>query len=464
MSKFNTFRNIFNRNLKSGKTPLTKLADDVPMDGFKGRMMLQRIDKFGDVVERREVSNELTNLSKSTFIRLLAQSASPWRGAINPDDYKIDRIRFGNAQKAKYSTVVDLVTRIKEIQAIGLSSEQKALHYYDINGASSRPGAPVSIVPVETLSDAELIAAYNRGNKNTAINGSSFSFQILRSASTQGINNDSAQPTRIYNPNFGTTGDALPFSHGTLKVDLVNSLGQVIERIVFGQSQYVRSITGNLPTAIYVKVGNEPGISTPNNIAFQTGTFQGNPALPNYTPDLFDIAGDWKKRLVAPASTFTKLFFDFDKDQNDNWGGWKILIDEINPNSPGYTAIHPKFEVGRYNVINSIVPRKGTNKDQGITTLNRYNISTQDFYSIGANKNYKLDGQGIFVDDWSIDFSIFMPTDEGNADGTVKYTEAFLQSKNNDIFSMIQLPVPQQFNKTVEDSYLITWSISAPLS
>lgn len=463
MSKFNVFKDIFTRHLRNEKTPLSKLATDV-IPNFKGRVFIRRVDRFGNIGKPTEISNELTNLSKSTFIRLLAQSASPWRGNINPDDYKIDRIRFGNAQKAKTSTIVDLVTRIQEYQVLGLSSTQKSLHYYDLSEASSRPGAPVDIIPVETLTDAQLLAAYVRGNKSAALTGSSFSFQILRSSSTQGINNANAQPTRIYNPGFGTTGDARPFSHGTLKVDLINSLGQIVERIIWGQPQYIRSVEGNLPTAIYVKVGNEPGITTPNDIAFQTGTFQGDPAQANYTPDLFDLSGNWKKRLVAPASTFTKLFFDFDKDQNDNWGGWKILIDEINPNAPGYTAIHPKFEVGRYNIINSVVPRKGTNKDQGITTLNRYNISTQDFYSIGANKSFKLDGQSSFVDDWNCDFSVFMPTDDGNADGTVKYTEAFLQSKNNDVFSMIQLPPSQQFSKSNEDSYLITWSISVPLS
>ena len=464
MSKFRSFSHFFNKHLRNGKTPLSKLAADVVPDGFKGRMFLRRVDKHGNIGKPVEISNELTNLSKSTFIRLLAQSASPWRGNIDPANYAIDRMRFGNAQKAKYSAVVDLVTRIEEYQALGLSSTQKALHYYDITEASSRPGAPVSIAPVNTLTDAELLSAYSRGNKNTARTGSSFSFQILRSASIQGINNANSQPTRIYNPGFGTTGDARPFSHGTLKVDLINSLGQIVERIVWGQSQYIRSVEGNFPTVIYVKVGNEPGITTPNNIAFVSGTFQGDPAQANYDPNLFDVSGNWKKRIVAPDSTFTKLFFDFDKDQNNNWGGWKILIDEINPTVPGYTAIHPKFEVGKFNIINSVVPRKGTNKDQGITTLNRYNISTQDYYSIGANKNFKLDGKDAFVDDWSIDFSVFMPTDDGNADGTVKYTEAFLQSKNDDIFSMIQLPESQQFSKSDEDSFLITWSISAPLS
>jgi len=463
MSKFNVFRDIFTRHLRSNKTPLSKLAADV-IPAFRGRVFIRRVDRFGALGKPVEISNELTNLSKSTFIRLLAQSASPWRGNVNPADYAIDRMRFGNAQKAKYTAVVDLVTRMEEYQALGLSSTQKALHYYDISEASSRPGAPVDIIPVETLTDAQLLSAYNRGNKNTARIGSSFSFQILRSASIQGINNANAQPTRIYNPGYGTTGDARPFSHGTLKVDLINSLGQIVERIVWGQPQYIRSVEGNLPTHIYVKVGNEPGITTPNNIAFQSGTYQGDPAQANYDPNLFDLSGNWKKRLVAPDSTFTKLFFDFDKDQNDNWGGWKILIDEINPNAPGYTAIHPKFEVGKYNIINSVVPRKGTNKDQGISTLNRYNISTQDFYQIGGNKSYKLDGQSSFVDDRSIDFSIFMPTDDGNADGVVKYTEAFLQCKNDDVFSMIQLPVAQQFSKSNEDSYLITWSISVPLS
>lgn len=463
MSKFKHFQNIFTKHLRNKNTPLSKLAEDV-IPGFQGRVFIRRVDKFGDVGKPVEISNELTNLSKSTFIRLLAQSASPWRGNIDPADYAIDRMRFGNAQKAKYSTVVDLVTRSIDYDVLGLGSTQKALHYYDITEASSRPGAPVDIVPVETLTDSQLLTAYARGNKNTARLGSSFSFQILRSASIQGINNGNGDPTRIYTTGFGTTGDARPFSHGTFKVDLINSLGQIIERIVWSQPQYIRSVEGNLPTYIYVKVGSEPGITTPNDVAFATGTFQGDPSQANFDPNLFDLSGNWKKRAVAPDSTFTKLFFDFDQDQNNNWGGWKVLIDEINPNSPGYTAIHPKFEVGKYNVINSVVPRKGTNKDQGVTTLNRYNISTQDYYSIGANKAFKLDGQSSFVDDRSVDFSIFMPTDDGNADGIVKYTEAFLQSKNNDIFSMIQLPVAQQFSKSNEDSYLITWSISVPLS
>ena len=436
---FKLFKKIWNKHYQSGDTSLLKLVDDI--GGFRGTLSIKKVDKNMNIISERIVQNELTNLSKTNIIRLLSQGQSPWIGAIDTNQLKISKIRFGDA----ISSLVPVVSLPAE----------KTIHYYDINEASSRPSSR----------DYSTI-----GNKATSKTPNLP--VILRTSSVDGgIGTNITKTTRVYTLGVGTTTPSRPPSHGTFAVDVYGpGIQGHKERLIFNQSQYIRSTTGNLVTTKYIStaltaIASPPEYAGKFGVTFPFATNATPVVNANTEPDLAGLTGTYYK-IISVTGTKTTLFFDFSKDINGNWNGWKVNLDEWD--SEQISNIKPKFEIGKYNIINSVVPRTGVNADAGTTAIARYGSSTVDYYAIGGGINYKLDSEAIFIDDYSVDFSIFMGRTDGNGANIiatpVKYTEVFLCCENDDIFSMISLPLNEQFEKSDEDGFYITWTIRAPLS
>jgi hypothetical protein len=101
----NLFQKIWNSNFKKGNESLNKMSED--LGGLKGEFSWIKYTN-GVPVERKTINNTITNLSKTTMIRLLAQGAnSPYKGnmPLNAADYAISKIRFGNTPYSSYFSV-----------------------------------------------------------------------------------------------------------------------------------------------------------------------------------------------------------------------------------------------------------------------------------------------------------------------------------------------------------------------
>ena len=257
----NLFKKIWSKNFLKAKEPLDKFSEDI--GGLKGEFSWIKY-RNGQKVDTFTHHNEITSISKSTVIRLLAQGSSSWRGTIDPTQYKISRMRFGNAPYThnSFSYNTDL-----------------NLYYYDLNESVNRPNLTN---PVSGYSPAG--GRFFIGNP-TAPAGSTGPIlsnslsnvvkTINRTTEYTSWTNDKIVPISIIDDNFnsGVVFDQeSPPSHRTLLVEFLNSGGTVIASLNFN-TVYSRDTDGNNPVIV---TGNNYLNNTPANhklyYSYPTGT------------------------------------------------------------------------------------------------------------------------------------------------------------------------------------------------
>ena len=406
----NLFRKIWNKNFLKGKEPLDKFSEDI--GGLHGYFSYIKYEN-GVKIDSFTQHNEITNLSKSTVIRLLAQGTSSWRGTIDPTQYKISRIRFGNAPYTNnnFNYNADL-----------------PLHYYDLNESVFRPNL---------TSSSEFSPAggrYTIGTVGVPVGSigqissdslSSVTKTIARSTYGSTWDVDRTIPIAITSNNFPNVVFDVdrPPSHKTLLIEFLDVSNNVLASLNFN-TIYSRDPNGANPV---VNAGN------------------------NY---LSSNSLNHKIYYVYPTATETK-------------GYWIMQFTLGNGPISNIVNIRISFKVGQYNIINSIVPKTGYNFGSG-TASERFPLSSGiDYYST-ISPVYNNSITGSFIDDYSATFSITMSQNEGNGSSGLKvnYTEAFLFNSRDDLFSIIRFPypsltTPKGFEKNSTLSYLISWTIKS---
>ena len=407
------FKKIWNRNFVKGKESLDKMSED--LGGLQGEFSWNRIEN-GVITDTRTFHNDITQLSKSTVIRLLAQGTSAYKGTIDPTEFAISRMRFGNAPFAGTPNLN--------------STDYKTLAYYDDNEKSSRANltsytsginpyasaggnADGIAIPAESgsskekiynISEASLITPTANGTFTIFIDGANFDNDMLAKR---------------------------PPSHKTFKIEVYsNNLATTSLFTVDFTGIYTRSSDGNTGTVTL------------------TGGTGSN--------------GDWI------SSAQTKLFWSASSNKWQlliKWGADSLKVSTIQ-------AVKVTFKVGEYNIINSVVPKTGVNTGSGSASI-RFPSSLTDYYSVNPAAVTYSDSPSNFIDDYSATFSVTMNTSEGNgANGVsrpVVYTEAFLFNSVNDLFSIVRFAPPAPYDvldgngfaKTPSQAYLISWTIKA---
>ena len=418
----NLFKKIWTKNFLKAKEPIDKFADDI--GGLNGQFSWIKY-RNGEKIEQYSQPNTITNLSKSTVIRLLAQgNSSYWRGQIDPTQYSISRMRFGNAPYADHNDIDNL-----------------KLHYYDISERCYRDNATESF---------EFSSAGGRypvgGNSVTAITGripfqegSDVSIPIVRNPTnfpnwSANANIDLSINAALLGSDYDDYNQENPPSHKTLKVELLNSSLAIIG------------------TVEYVRVYSRYSVNDVGNIAT---------TVTNITPNLLSTdINNHNLKYESPIGT---------QD-----GYWRIRFKLGAGQIETVTRVRISFKIGAYNIINSIVPKIGYNYGIGITQTDRYPLgvgSNRDYYDT-VTPIYRDSIAGSFIDDYSATFSITMTQTEGNGitNLPVYYTEAFLFNSKDDLFSIIRFPYdpqintpPKGFSKNSETSYLISWTIKSIL-
>jgi hypothetical protein len=454
--KDNLFKRIWNKNFVKGTDKLDKFADDV--GGLKGHFSWKKLDKNNNVLKESGVHNDITNLSKSTVIRLLAQGMPKYRSqTIDPAKYKITRMRFGNAsykvgnynyggssvdnnisKKLFYYDSTEHVFRPNQNNGIG----DNALNFKSAGGKSDGTTIASSITSLVKkefyTADAFKNNSANYDNylypadKFGIINLGSVVIPIDKSLSYFSYLNSYSEEAKLYPP-----------SHDTLKItltffNLANNNAQT--SVIFTSSELDRKIySRNL-------LGNEFLGSVSNN-----------------------------------HITDNKLTFTYDNSLEL----WKINFGltstYLNQNFTNNTAtvlgrITIEYNIGKYNIINSIIPKTGINSG---SIQNRF--TSDDYYTL-VNNVYDSSPTD-FIDDYSVNFSSIMNIDQGNGQSgsslPVIYTEAFLFNEMDDLFSSIiytDFPIENNnqykgdtsssslsraFIKTNNDAYLFQWTIKA---
>lgn len=403
----NLFQKIWNKNFLSGSTPLEKLSEDV--GGLKGTFSYQKY-KSGVQVSQTSFSNALTDLSKSTTLRLLAQGDSPWRGTVVPANYKVSRMRFGNAE---YSTE---------------KNTDLGLHYYNVGEVSSRGnstdnsvGYPYSPAGGRYLSSSSEvhrgpILPDSTSNPVVTFNKSAFTNWNLEANVTVEFNST----------NFPVVTDkTAPPSHRSVYVELYKSDSSTPVATLQFANVYTRAPGGSASTSVV----------NGSNTYFNTST-----------------------------STHT-LYYDFSSQS------WKLNFKlgtslEVN----NVTSFKVGYSVGKYNVVNSVVPPFGYNTGSG-NASQRFPLSSGiDYYSTSSTTYGNSPGNSS-IDDYSATFSVTMGETQGNgvvgSGAPVAYTEAFLFNSLDDLISIVRFPYPTAvdgklgFEKTSDVAYLISWTLRA---
>jgi hypothetical protein len=469
----NLFKKLWLKNLKKGTAPISHFVEDI--GPLKGRLSWTKFNNVGKIVDQQTRTNAITINGRSAIVRLLAQSASQKVGVIDPTDYKITKMRFGNALPVPTS-IGGVSYGPDGIGGLTNASGDLQLHYYDIAEATSRtnsqpfqptgatgfengsimgPGGSTQVSFGEDTNSAP--GAYILGEtlKNpiiytvtpgTIINTGTFKpGQIIETLTLSG---NSDYPELL----LGNSTKPSPSpSHRTLQVSLYNSTGGLIQKVSF-TGFYNKSIDGNPVTLLehgplYNEGETDPMRSEALSIASVGGT------------RIYYDTNDrkWKLQLVTRAlvgGTSDAFFF-----------GHQVARYEV------------AYKVGFYNVKNSIVPVTGYNTGVGKTLQERF-LGNQDYYSISQSV-YADSISGAPIDDYSVAFSVIMGASQGNGKSTdtddispltnrfVYYTEAFLFNERDDLFSIIRLNLPttgaadpKGFVKDPNSSFLLTWQIS----
>jgi len=435
----NLFKKIWLENLKKNKEPLQRFVEDI--GGIKGKFSWTKLDKNLNPIDKMCITNAVTINGRSSIVRLLAQGVSSKVGAINPLDYKISKMRFGNAKLDPISGVI---------------SADLDLHYYDLTEISRR---------VNSTDDSNaLVVGTVRGAGGRSSNflttpssntrpSVSFNTIAANQVSNSGYTfrpNESIIRTitgAIEFPNVKVSTDTTPArepSHKSLEVLLFDANNVLIEAIKFG-GKYNKAIGGNRATdyGTGVIAGPEVTVSPYTTIVYP------NIAINTKVLDLDN----------------TILYYDVDKR-------WKLFLKAkavADLNNPGNFAGHQvaryvvRFNIGQYNIIDSIVPVVGFNTGEGTNNVTRF-ANQPDSYSI-SNVAFS-DGDNNSIDDYSVAFSVIMGANQGNGAGTgnddrnVYYNEAFLFNERNELFSIVRMDADNGFIKNPDTAYLLTWQLS----
>jgi hypothetical protein len=418
----NLFKKIWTKNFLKAKEPIDKFSDDI--GGINGQFSWIKYQN-GQKVDQYVQQNQITNLSKSTVIRLLAQgSNSYWRGQIDPSQYSISRIRFGNAPYANHNDDLNLCYyNISEISNRNNSTSGSEGEFSPAGGRFRTGSADPSIsgpIPSQNFSSVSVSKVRNNTNFPTWTAGSNIDLSI--------------NPGLLGN-NYDDYVTENPPSHKTLNIELLNSSNIVLARINYGTiySRYSNNDVGNVSSTIDVNSSN----------------------VVSATPTHHDL------KYESPVGT--------DK------GFWRVRFKLGSGSINDVATVKINFKIGSFNIINSIVPKTGYNKGIGKTQATRYPLGTgsnRDYYDTVA-PIYSDSISGSFIDDYSATFSITMTQTEGNGSANlpVYYTEAFLFNSKDDLFSIIRFPYPAPtpsigklgFEKDSTLSYLISWTIKSIL-
>ena len=452
----NLFKKIWNKNFVKASDKLDKFSDDV--GGLRGYFSWKKMNKDNQVIAESGIHNDITNLSKSTVIRLLAQGMPKYRTqVIDPLKYKISRMRFGNASY-KNNTGYNFG---------GVKDEDmefaKKLYYYDNTENVFRPnendgkgknkitnfksaGGRVSADPFESDSNSlikkefYMAEGYKSSSQIDNFLYPSDKFGNL-SLGTVTIPIDKSSSYFSYLNTYSNEARLYPPAHNTLKIVLTffnisnnTPFNETFSSTIIDKKIYSRNLTGNTFTS--------------------------------------DIASNYIKdnELILVYDNSLQL--------------WKIrfvLSDKYLSNNASIALgrVSIEYHIGKYNIINSIIPKTGINTG---SSTNRF--ASEDYYSL-VNSVYDSSPTD-FVDDYSVIFSSIMNVDQGNGEAgignnlPVIYTEAYLFNDLDDLFSSITYPIfplgidneynssnindlslSRAFIKTNSDAYLFQWTIKA---
>lgn len=416
----NLFKKIIQKNIMDEKNH-NKIQED--LGPFKGEVFWTAYDTVtGKIIKEGYNNNAVTYNGKSSLIKLLSQTVTPKINSFDASDYKISKLRLGNAPTNSYYTYASInpldSTVDNDINNI-------PMHYYDITEKSYRNNL--------TLASGRSGA----GGKCSLDSG-----QIASESGTvisQDIN---------------------------MTLVMINAL-DTIDGVIIDLNQAPFS-------------GILSGIRAPSPNSFTVEMYKNGSVLPDVSAVFLNNKGYNRKNanlaLEVPNSlnmlnldsiNGCRLYFDY----NDNH--WKVKIRTQTGIGTTFTGgkFRIKFVIGKYNIINSIVPKTSYNRGFGFNNTTRYR-GALDYYVINSNNNYFLDSE---ADDISVTFNCIINGPDGNgeyenvAGYDVVYTEAFLFNQKDELFSMVKFEDPLAAplatnlgfikNKTI--SYNLSWKITA---
>lgn len=418
------FTKIFWKNYKKGTNP-QKLADDIGT--LKGIFQYKEYDILsGKIIRESEKFNSLVNESKSTLIRLLAQGQSPWLGVINPAELKISRMRFGNdashgvVSKYYYYKLDETSTRENIPNPLGFAGGKR--------GVNSLPGSTKTEIIIHNV----LGAGYNGYQNGPYDPGPQSNLKIFQILLNQ-----------------------RPPSPATLKIEFYkwdnpsdpNGTKTLVETLYFGSENpssshvFTRVTGGTPPTRVKTETGQQKIVYPENR----------NPS------GIFDFS-------QTTPETLSRIYYDY----TATTPGWFLLLEQIQVTQERFNEIKIIFELGKYNIVNSVIPRNGYNNGYGTTMLARYPQTTAgDFYPIVGNGEFR-DCSEDYIDDFSVTFSVNMTGAYGNGDTNaglgekLYYFEAFLFNGRDEMFSSVRLP--SAFEKNSNTAYLVSWTLISQIS
>jgi hypothetical protein len=459
--KDNLFKRIWNKNFVKATDKLDKFADDI--GGLQGHFSWKKFNKNNQMIGESGIHNDITNLSKSTVIRLLAQGMPKYRTTIiDPTKYKISRMRFGNASYKDNNNYNLGGVKNEDMEFV------KKLYYYDSTENVYRPnenngigkdnannfksaGGKISNVflsDVNSIIKKEFYTSEAYRDNSLLVDNYSYPSDKFGSLSVGNVSIpiDKTSIYFSYLNTYSNEAKLYPPAHNSLKITLrFFNLGnntnytQVFAPSDIDKKIYNRSLTGNIFTSNIPN--NDTNYITNNQV---TLTYDNNLQL-------------WKIMFTLKDNYLTQNF--------------------TNNTAKVLGRITIEYNIGQYNIINSIIPRNGINAG---SSVNRF--SSEDYYNM-VSSVYDSSPTD-FIDDYSVIFSSIMNVDQGNGQAgnslPVIYTEAYLFNELDDLFSSITYPlfpigVDNEYNssnitdlnasrafiKTSNDAYLFQWTIKA---
>lgn len=403
------FEKIFYKNLAKARkeSDLHKFEED--MGNFLvGEFSWKRIDPLTKkIIEEGGKQNQLTEISKSTVIRLISQAISPHVGQVVPENLKISRMRFGNAPFADHNTSDDL-----------------KLAYYDLDEKVFRDNATTP------PGGAPFYCGAGGGNVAIASEAPASASKIIPVASF-GVSWAVGQTIEInitdpVDSVFQYVIEGRPPSHKTFSVQFRNASNVVLEELLFN-TVYSRDSAGNAGTQSVVPA--DP-ISVPASTVLVWNQAQQK----------------WKLRITL-TSNVTNLLASTDNVRIQFKVG--------------------KFNIAN-SVVPRTGSNAGTgNSSTRFTSLDYYDVlgsATQytDAPLGGAIDDYQVtfscimngsEGNGIMGNTYK-----------------VVYTEAFLMTADDSVFSIVRFDAPPPYGagttgwaKDSASAFLLSWGIKAAI-
>lgn len=445
----NLFKKIWLKNLKKGNEPINRFVEDI--GPLKGRLHWIQYSSSGKEIGRQTRENAITVDGRSAIIRLISQTASNKVGTIDPADYKISKMRFGNALpsdgRGGINTVADLQLHYYDLAEASARGNSQVFRTSNTGGYDSFPvlGAGGSTTATGFLPDTNTDTAQKEYLSITAETYNSANYTFKPSVTfTIPLTASIDYPEIIAST---TNNPSRPPSHKTVFIELRDSNNNIIQKVFFDKP-YNKGFDGNKIERV------EHG-------------------------SLYNAADDPSEVLSTSELGGTRIVYD----TNDKKWKIQVVVRTLSSNSETKFWGHKVakytvgYSVGLYNIKNSIVPVTGWNTGTGKNTIDRFGSAT-DYYTISQSVYNDATGSTP-IDDYSVNFSTIMAANQGNGKNTgtdnitslanryVYYTEAFLFNERNDLFSIIRLNVPtsgastpQGFIKDPNSSFLLTWQIS----